>query len=322
MVEDDGEQAQQQDGDESGLEVQEGGPFYSQEDSLFIPMTWSTKLPRQFYRGSDPEWQEFVKVAKDKTRIKKIQDELVQVVFLGCSKHPAISRQLGTEPKIGKYWLDISFPDAPPPDYIRSGLEFGDGFVAWSQQKVDEMEQSRLMRALWPQATASSSWATVKALAGIQYRRVKQTLGLEAPDPSSPEGRTRHALDMVAKQASEEGTDPDPPKASSPPANDKDWHLPSVPLPSFSGFKTSLQTDSTVAALVFSGTLSKSWNPKKQEPPKGSFVVQGLVEVRGSRGRFLFDVQSAYDPKKAKYVSVNANVRGYKRWSQAPRGGP
>ncbi|RMY23232.1 hypothetical protein D0866_05845, partial [Hortaea werneckii] len=60
----------------------------------------------------------------------------------------------------------------------------------------------------------------------------------------------------------------------------------------------------------------------KAEPPRGSFVVQGLVEVRGSRGRILFDVQSCYDPRQNKYVVVNAAVRGFKRWNQAPRGGP
>ena len=64
---------------EEGTAVEEG-PFYADEESLFIPMTWSTKMARQWYKGSDPEWQEFIKVAKDKVRHKKVQDELVQIV--------------------------------------------------------------------------------------------------------------------------------------------------------------------------------------------------------------------------------------------------
>ena len=36
----------------------------------------------------------------------------------------------------------------------------------------------------------------------------------------------------------------------------------------------------------------------------------------------LFDVQACYDPKVGKYVAVNAGVRNFKRWNQAPRGGP
>jgi hypothetical protein len=61
------------------IEIQEEGEVqisdseFADENSLFIPLTWAKKLPRTFYKGSDPEWQEFVKVSKDKARHKKIQ---------------------------------------------------------------------------------------------------------------------------------------------------------------------------------------------------------------------------------------------------------
>lgn len=42
------------------------------DDSWFIPLTWAQKLPKTFYKGSDPEWQEFVKIAKDQARHKRI----------------------------------------------------------------------------------------------------------------------------------------------------------------------------------------------------------------------------------------------------------
>lgn len=59
-----------QEGDD---EVQISDSEFADENSLFIPLTWAKKLPRSFYKGSDPEWQEFVKVSKDKARHKKIQ---------------------------------------------------------------------------------------------------------------------------------------------------------------------------------------------------------------------------------------------------------
>merc|ERR1711939_380192 len=125
-------------------------------------------------------------------RHRKIQDELVQVVYTGATQHPTISRQLGGKDlKVGKYWLDISFPDGPPLEYERSGLEIGDGFIAWSQQKVSQEQQWRITRALWPTAALSSLWAAGKVLCGINYRRVKQALGLEGSDPFSPEERHR-----------------------------------------------------------------------------------------------------------------------------------
>jgi len=45
---------------------------FADSDSWFIPMTWATKLPRTFYKGSDAEWQEFRKMATDNTRQKRI----------------------------------------------------------------------------------------------------------------------------------------------------------------------------------------------------------------------------------------------------------
>lgn len=45
---------------------------YAEEDSLFVPLTWAWKLPRTYYKGSDPEWQDFVKIAKDQPRHKRI----------------------------------------------------------------------------------------------------------------------------------------------------------------------------------------------------------------------------------------------------------
>lgn len=355
--------AGEQQGEGDSEEEEDGPPFYADEESTFIPLTWSTKLPRSYYRGSDPEWQDFIKIAKDKSRQKKVQDELVAIVHTGSVSHPTIIRQLGKDPKVGKYWLDITFPDGPPQEYERSGIEIGDGFIAWSQQKVSQEKQWRTMRALWPQAAAQGSWATIKVLAGIQWRRVKQGLGLEEADPLSPEERYRSALQLFggggSKQQSEgrgpskpvgskTQTEPDaasapgaimsrasstpasptppPPDGTKPRAPSSDpptklpWPIATVPLPSSTTSAVG-STDVPIAIHVFSAALSKTWNPKKMEPPRGTFVVAGMVEVRGQRGRMLFDVQSSYDPKAGKYVQVNAAVRGYKRWSQAPRGG-
>lgn len=332
-----------EDEEEEGVdEEDQEGPFYADENSTFIPMTWATKQARTFYKGSDPEWQEFVKMAKDKPRQKKIHEELVQVVYKGAQQHPVIARQLGKDTKVGKYWLDLSFPDGPPPEFERSGIEIGDGYIAWSQQRITPENQWRLMRALWPQAAFNSVWATTKVLAGIQYRRTKQALGWEGKDPFSPEERYRHAVEMMEKQqAAREGkqlgkaqTEPEgnssavvnastatgtnSTQATTGDGKKLPWTF-NVPLPPAA---TTGSTDAPIALAVFQSALSQQWNPKKMEPPKGTFVVQGLVEIRGSRGRMLFDVQSCYDPKAAKYVTVRLHMRNFKRWNQAPRGGP
>lgn len=62
----DGEEAE---GQEEGEEVVE---LEGEEDAIFIPLTFATKLPREYYKGSDPEWQEFRKLAPDKERVQRI----------------------------------------------------------------------------------------------------------------------------------------------------------------------------------------------------------------------------------------------------------
>lgn len=48
---------------------------FAEADSRFIPMTWASPLPVEYYKGSDPEWQEFRKVATDQPRQKRIYGE-------------------------------------------------------------------------------------------------------------------------------------------------------------------------------------------------------------------------------------------------------
>lgn len=334
---------------EGEWETQEGDAEedeFAEEENTFIPMTWPTKLPRTFYKGSDPEWQEFVKIAKDKPRHKKLQDELVAVVFNGAKQHPRVGMSIGKDLKVGRFWLEISFPDGPPQEYVRSGIEIGDDFIAWSPQKLSPENHFRLTRALWPKATFDGVYNTAMIFTGIQYRRLKQALGWEEANPASVEERFKVALEqMEAKKAgkgrggSPVGGNPQPSpegtpgslvsvssaanEAQSSPRASEDrsalpWML-SMPLPASEDLVK--PEDIQIAKTVFVHSLMKNWNPKKMEPPRGSFVVQGLVEIKGSKGKIMFDVQSCYDPKESKFVSVNAGMRSTKLWNQSPKGG-
>lgn len=384
--EEDDDADQHQDGMEAqggtGAEFQDDGlPYYADETSTFIPLTWATKLPRAFYKGSDPEWQEFRSIAQDRERQKRIQTQLVDIVYQQCLKHPILAHHLGKDAKVGKYWLDLSFPDGPPQEFVRSGIEVGEGFVAWSQQRVTPETQWRLARALWPRAMAESLWATGRVLGGLQWRRLREAIGWDGADGGGGGGveaeKYRHAFETIAKhqQAQQQqgkrvggaqtepgsppagsgvasGGSPSGPSTSTPsqpprPAPSsagsdpkRPWNLP-LPFPSSlsNSLSTTNPTTSTttnsnsnpsqppqstnlpIAVHVFQSTLSKSWNPKQTEPPRGTFVVQGLVEIHGARARLIMDVRSCFDPKQGRYVLVNAAVRGLKRVQQAPRGG-
>ena len=45
----------------------------SDEDSFFIPLSWTRKCEVKPYKGSDPEWQEFLKFAHDRNRGIKVR---------------------------------------------------------------------------------------------------------------------------------------------------------------------------------------------------------------------------------------------------------
>ncbi|QIW96147.1 hypothetical protein AMS68_001665 [Peltaster fructicola] len=312
------------------------------EDSLFIPMTWAQKMPKTYYKGSDPEWQEFIKIANDKERQKRILSDLISLFKTTATKHPMISRQLGGEIKPAKHWLDLYFPDGPPEEFVRSGLEFGDGYIAWSRQRIQQDKQHRTLRALLPKAVFDSTLAASFSLLHMQWHRLSHALGLKSNDGTSFEEKFKAAAAMMNKANRERNdlpkaqTDPDDSastaRSSTPVSRRYEptelaqkalWPLPAPQLPQASSSDSADENNLRVAIAqhIFVRTLAKSWRENKVPVPRGTFVVHGIVELHGKNGRMGFDVQGVYDPKQSKFISLNAAVRHFKRWKQTPRGG-
>lgn len=125
------------DGNDNGdKDAEEGGQ--DDEDTIFIPLGFAYQLPRKSYKGSDPEWQSFVQLSKDKRqcqylksilpvwpalsqRLTRFPDQLAGLVGMLLGTSPQFEKLLGKGNKPGKYWLDIDFPDGPPPEYERKG---------------------------------------------------------------------------------------------------------------------------------------------------------------------------------------------------------
>lgn len=306
--------------------------FEADEDSLFIPITWPRKMSRTFYKGTDPEWEEFVKVGKDPERHKKIHRELASLFGALPKRHPGLQRQLGPNVKVGKFWLDTTFPDGPPPEFSRWGIEVADQYIAWSRQVIQEEDRDRLARILWPTAMLSSLYATAKVWLMIEYRQLTQALGFKNRDINAPEERIRRAMEMrrsadkVDRISTEPGVVADQTAAKSV-ASDQSktqqalWPVPPVTMRSDESDQDHL-LDTIKVAMAFhtlTKTLRKNSN-KHLEPPRGTFIVHGMVELRGERGRMVFDVVALYDPKENKYVRLDASPRYFKKAKQAPKG--
>lgn len=125
---------------EAEEQTEEGAPL------LFLPFPFTTEAVKQPpYKGSDPEWAQFVVVNKDtklQERIKCTQVfvrsslllfwltflllmfivQLADLIRKNIEMNPAYQRFLGSRSiSIQKYWLDIIYPSSPPPVHYVSG---------------------------------------------------------------------------------------------------------------------------------------------------------------------------------------------------------
>ena len=337
---------------------------WSEEDSWFIPLTWAKQLPREYYKGSDPEWEEFRKIAKDQGKLKrvygkdkvphesrlvvdKIADELVSVVVAGVTQHPALARAMGKDPQVGKVWLDVTFPDGPPQEYSRKGIEIADEYIAISEQRLTQEEYHRTMRLIWPTGMVNSLYAYIQTMWTFQSQKFRAALGIDTKaQPGSPEYRVNHMLQILQAQQSgnqartlgKTQTDPGSvgssaqagsgmesttadqaarsPTADASSTDDNRWYMPSMKK---SGGQ---EAEHTIAAAMFAHTLQKSWTHTTREPPRGTCVVTGLVQMKGQRGIVTLDIQAFYDPKAGKFTAINVSPKLLKKRNQAPRGGP
>ncbi|MCJ1415530.1 hypothetical protein MMC32_001862 [Xylographa parallela] len=320
-----------EDEEEEEEEYEDIVPDTIPEDAWFIPLGFAHQRPRTFYRGSDPEWQSFVDFAKDKKKNAQIRHELAGLVgeFIGNMRQ--FQKFLGAPIQTRKYWLDVDFPDGPPPEYERAGLEITDDYVAWTVRPVSSINVSRLHETLWPMATFSSFWASTQALWQLQVAKVKDFLNikpeLDTKRPRFPPGYMN--LPRLAQKNEDEPTQsalpspqvkqPEvPAPASSPMSAGSErakilWPLPAIPKPS---------TEMAMVTMAFKRNLAKNWKSPSAPAPRGTFMVSGLVELQGPKGVCVMDVQAAYHPQESKWVVIVIDLRRIQKRKQGPRGGP
>ncbi|TKA78108.1 hypothetical protein B0A49_01792 [Cryomyces minteri] len=259
------------------------------DDALFIPLGFAQKMPRTYYRGSDPEWQEFIKFAGDSKRYKAVQGRSFQFTSAGATTHKIISNRLGKDPKVGKHWLDVTFPDGPPQEYERSGLEIDEDYMAWVTKPVSQEQLFRVNRALWPTAAFNSVYASSRVLFKMHFQRVKEMLGFSTkPDLSSPQGQLQQHLQILHQQQQKQQatgkTQTEPGGASGVRTSTQTTSQPDVKTPGSKAAPTAADAkpsigvpripmpfggaDVPIAFHVFASTLARDWMPKNMEAPR------------------------------------------------------
>jgi hypothetical protein len=120
-------------GEERDKDIVDGAP-------MFIPLTWSRLREGELYAASDPEWQAFVQLSKDRKKLSKLRgmftnpetsrisltvsDELAALVLESASNR--MSEVLGGPLSLTGFWLVHQFPSRAPPEYLRSGYVYFD----------------------------------------------------------------------------------------------------------------------------------------------------------------------------------------------------
>lgn len=93
-------------------------------EPIFLPIPFTgkqvTPLP---YAGAEEEWKNFVKFNKDEKLKERVRNDLKMVVKRAAEKNPTTKRwaKNGESFQLGTAWLIMSFPERPPPEFVRTG---------------------------------------------------------------------------------------------------------------------------------------------------------------------------------------------------------
>lgn len=255
-------------------------------------------------------------------------EELSELIANGLLKHRPTLKLLGKNTIVRRYWLDVQFPDGPPQDYVRKGLEIGSNYVAISEQVIAAQNYDRMTRIMWPSGVVNGLYEFWNTIVVLRWRKVKESLGMDtSAKPGSYEYRMDRMVQMVrahdaAKGPQDAHTDP---SASGGPESESEqidlkpgsrWYLPGIPA--FPGDPA----ENTVATLSFAHSLAQSRNKPITEPPRGNVLIFGMLQATGSQACVTFDVTAHYDPKSSTFSSCTIKAKSVKLWKQSPRGGP
>ncbi|KAK0658026.1 hypothetical protein B0T16DRAFT_363347 [Cercophora newfieldiana] len=321
-------------------------------DDVFIPFPLTTRrLDPQPYRGTDPEWQEFVRIAKDKDLQTKLKQNLANSVLQAARKNPVLTMRTGKEIQIRRYWMDVDYPYVAPPEYEASGLKFTDEYIEWTKQPVDSFTAKLLDRVLWPTPMASSFWALGTAIVGHKTAEIARYFGISTASPEAPPSSTnasspgplpsshnpqiQKALDRMRRNSTRNPGEvrdpssmtldaPEPPRGKTPaPASDKTPTSTENAQPAGDRFWGEDKVKSAVSTgfspwKVFMKQFGKTWTPIHPEPPRGSVAFSGLVELDSTKCWVVVDVFGWYDPKAKQFTNVMMRLRRLQDKMQSP----
>jgi hypothetical protein len=229
--------------------------------------------------------------------------------------------------------LDVDFPQFPPPDFERSGIEISDDAISWVTMPVDSVTVFKIRQVLWPSALVQSFWNFTKVLFVEDSKRVAGMLGIQTQNPQlqSIDQMLARQQQMIKSIPNKNG-----PGQLSPGTDDASKSIIKVPTPVPAGSQgknsegeelgvaqkavVALQQRFFAPLLAFRSKLMQTWRPAPSYPPRGSILLSGMVELESSRAYLVFDVRAAWDPKEKAYDarSMQLKLRRFQFKQQGP----
>ncbi|KAK8012873.1 hypothetical protein PG991_010248 [Apiospora marii] len=332
------------------MEEDDSGP-------LTIPLPLTTKLVEPMpYRGTDPEWQMFIKVAKDKDLMESIRKSLAEMARTALQNHPQIKQRFGRNMSVRRHWLELHFPYRPPPTFERR--DFGDEGIVLATETVDTTVALRLRNVLWPTAMTLSTWAFTTALFKQNLSSAAKYVGFESQS-REPSADVQATLDKIRRQLAKGQPKAPDAKEQSPLASPKTQSVdgsettsssPMAPSSTSSGSTTTPDPSGpgpkagTGATLgkpasakdiygirqmsdhtsgpweTFKRKFGQTWRPAGNLPPRGSIGVSGLVEVTCPTATMTVEIWAYWDPQAKKFdpKTIQMKLKPIRMRHQAP----
>lgn len=226
----------------------------------------------------------------------------------------------------GMSWVEIQFPNGPPVEYERPGIELTEN-LQWRKatRPVEDAHHRRLERVLYPkEATdalykdttrkAEKAWKNFKIYMGWDQESKSETVQELFQRISTNRQPTGESTSIAPNTFSASANDTQRPGASPSPAP--------VDGPASIGFDLPDPKSMTLDLTQFRADFAKTYRPIVLQPPRGAFIVRALIEIYGDRARLTLNVSAVYDPKQGRYVQMSVVPWNYVEHYQPPRGGP
>ncbi|KEY68455.1 hypothetical protein S7711_01229 [Stachybotrys chartarum IBT 7711] len=313
---------------EDEAELKDAQPEY-EFVGYFLPFPWKIKEVKEPpYKGSDPEWEQFVAINRDKKLQKAIRSELANTIKTSVERSP-ISKHLGgpqTELKKGKSPI-LQIPQAILLRLtiiaISLSIRFDEG-ISWTSVPVDTMVARQLKDAVYPKAAVLGAWAFLTSIASSTAQQVTdafKTKGAEAPDvtwQSVAINKMKERGDLPAPGA-EVKTQVPPPMMKLPNPREQTPNSHAVSNP-FTGDRLEISDRMDGALRAAVSTFAKNWK-NQAVPARGCFQLDGFVEIQGKKAIMKIHTTAWYDPQIRKFVTIDVQVRHILPLAQRPARG-